>query len=306
LDAGSDRAPEGLPVGAENPVILLNDGPRDNWHGEYALLLARMGGPPLAGIVVGASGGWFDLEANLSGWKELVSAARASGLESAPEPVRGATQPLRRPADERVESTIANASQGARFIVDTSLQLARPGRPVVVASGAPLTDVAAAYLLDPTVVDRVVVVASLGSGFSEDRQVAVMGAPNGELDPWASAIVIQKFRYVQVSAHYDQLNDVPAERVAELPDNDFGVWMAAKRADIFALRVAADQVSVIALGIPEFTRDFVRVSQSGWESEIPTLAPDLEGNAWLVTASDGAAATNRLWQMLLDPATFAL
>jgi hypothetical protein len=298
LDAGSNRAPERLPVGPQNPVILANDGPYDNWHGEYALLLAQAGAPTLAGIVVSAGGAWFDLEANFSGWQELVTRARESGLLNVPDPIRSTSQPLQRPGDGNIDSTVPNDSEGARFIIEASSRLGRPDLPLVVATGGRLTDLADAYLLDPTVTDRVVVVASLGTGFSADEQVAQMGAPNGEMDAWADAIVVQRFRYVQVSAYYDHLNDLPAERIAELPDNSFGEWMRAKQPQILSIPEAADQVSVIAVGLPAFTLDVTRVSQSGWNGAQPTLAPDENGQAWLVTASDGAAARERLWQLL--------
>jgi hypothetical protein len=305
LDAGSDRQPDSLPVNAQNPLILSNDSVNDNWHGEYAMLLARGGGNTLAGIIVSTGGMWGDLDANIGGWQELVTRARESGLSNPPDPVRSASQPLRRPADGTIESTAENDSEGARFIVRTSMDLAQPGRPIVVATGGRLTDVADAYLLDPTVTERVVVVASLGTGFSTGEQVAKMGVPNGEMDPWADAIVVQKFRYVQVSAYYDQVRDLPAERVTELPNNSFGAWMRGKRTQILSTAVASDQVSVLAVGLSTFTRSVVRVSPSGWDGDQPTLGPDPDGRAWLVTASDGAAATARLWQLLLDPATFA-
>jgi len=304
LDAGSDRPRETLPVGRDNPVVLCNDGPRDNWHGEYAVLLAHSGGPPLAGIVVSTGGLWSDLDANFSGWQELVSGARESGLSNVPDPIRSQSQPLQRPDDGSVESTAANDSEGARFIVETSSALSRPGRPVVVATGGRLTDVADAYLIDPTVADRIIVVASLGTGFSDGERVARMGVPNGEMDPWADAIVVQRLRYVQVSAYYDQLADVPAERVTELPENPLGAWMREKQPEIMETPLASDQVSVIALGIPEFTRTVTRVSESGWDESGPMLAPDANGRGWLVTTSDGKAATARLWLLLLDPATF--
>jgi hypothetical protein len=302
LDAGSDRPRETLPVGAENPVILCNDGPYDNWQGEYAVLLAHAGGPSLAGIVVSTGGLWSDLEANFAGWQELVTSARESGLESVPDPIRSASAPLVRPDDGDIDSTGPNDSAGAHFIVETSTRLARPGRPVVVATGGRLTDVADAYLVDPTVTERVVVVASLGTGFSGDEKIARMGVPNGEMDVWADVIVVQRFRYVQVSAYYDQLTDVPAERLADLPANPLGDWIGAKQPEIFEISVAADQVSVIALGVPEFTLGVTRMSPAGSENDQPTLAPDPHGQAWLVTASDGEVATTRFWELLLERA----
>jgi hypothetical protein len=301
LNAGSDRPRETLPVGTENPVILSNDGPYDNWQGEYAVLLAHANGPSLAGIVVGTGGLWSDLEANFAGWQELVTSARESGLPNVPDPIRSASAPLVRPDDGDIDSTTPNDSDGARFIVETSARLVQPGRPVVVATGGRLTDVADAYLIDPSVTERVVVVASLGTGFSDDENVAHMGVPNGEMDVWADAIVVQRFRYVQVSAYYDQLTDVPVERIADLPGNPLGARIAAKQPEIFEIPVAADQVSVIALGVPEFTRGVVRVSPSGSNTEDqPTLVPDPNGEGWLVTASNGESATERFWELLLD------
>jgi hypothetical protein len=294
-----------LPVGPENPVILCNDGPRDNWQGEYAVLLAHSAGPPLAGLVVSTGGQWFNLDENLLGWQELVTRARESGLADLPDPVTSASEPLRRPADGSVDSTAPNDSAGARTIVEMANRLGSSARPLVVATGGRLTDVADAYLLDPSIVERIIVVASLGTGFSDGVKEAVMGVPNGEMDPWADTIVVQKFRYVQVSAYYDQLGDVPDERLAELPDNPLGEWMRAKQPEILGTPLASDQVSVISMGVPGFATAFTRVSQSGWDGEEPKLGPDRSGNGWLVTASDGTAATERLWQLLSDPETFA-
>lgn len=305
LDAGSDRDPPLLPAGQQNPVILCNDGAFDNWQGEYAALLASSGGPPLVGLVVSTGSEWTDLDAITSDWQRFALAARASGLSETPDPVRSASVALRRPDDGDVASTVPNGSEGARFIVETSSVFAEPGRPVAVVTGGRLTDIADAYLIDPTIVDRVIVVSSLGSGFSGPQGVARMGGPNGELDSWASTIVVQKFRYVQVSARYEQLTDVPDERLDELPNNPFGDWMRAKQPEIFGITVAADQVGVLALGVPGFIREVVRVSQSGWAGDQPTLAADANGRAWLVTASDGAVATARFWRLLLDSATFA-
>ncbi len=303
VDGGG--ASEGLlPVGPDSPMILSNDGALDNWQGEYALLLAQVGSPRLAGIVVGTSSPWSDLEENLARWRDMVASARDSGMANIPDPVGSQNPPLERPADGAIESTVPNGSEGARLIVDTSLELARPDVPVVVTTGGSLTDVADAYLLDPTVADRVVVVASLGSGFTETERVARMGVPNGEVDTWAGEIVARRFRYVQVSAYYDHLGDVPAERLGELPQNPFGDWMRAKQPGIWEHPVTGDQVSVIALGVPEFTLSVERLSLIDPVVDQPTLGPDPLGNVWLVTTSDGAVPARRLWELLRDPATF--
>jgi hypothetical protein len=304
LDDGGATWDGLLPVGPSSPMILSNDGAVDNWQGEYALLLAQAGTLRLAGIVVGTGSYWPDLEENLSGWRDMIASARDSGMTDIPDPVGSQNPPLERPPDAMIASTVPNGSEGARLIVDKSLELARPDVPVVVATGGSLTDVADAYLLDPTVADRVVVVASLGTGFSETEPVAKMGVPNGEQDAWADEIVARRFRYVQVSAYYNHRQDVPEARLGELPENPFGDWIRAKQPNITAQPITGDQVSVIALGLPDFASTVERVSLLDSTEEQPTLGPDPEGNVWLVTDSDGTVPASRLWELLEEPTTF--
>lgn len=304
-DLGSTSPHGMLPVDERNPLILANDNVSDNWQGEYAMLLANGGGPKLAGIIVSTSPPWPMIEDNLKGWNDLVGAARKSGLRDIPDPTTSIGPRLARPASGQIADTTPNRSDGARFIVETSKRLSLPYRPLVIATGGRLTDVADAYLIDPTVTERVVVVSSLGSTTDTG---ASMAAPNGEMDPWADAIVAARFRFVQVSAFYDQLSDVPSTRVAELPDNPFGAWIAEKQPKIWKIADAADQVAVLAVGVPSFTVAVQRVSPTPLGPRAmagPDLVWGSEGNAWLVTQSASAGATERFWSILRDPATFA-
>jgi hypothetical protein len=307
LDAGQYESHGPLPVDERNPVILSNDGADDNWSGEYAMLLANGGGLSLAGIVVGASNYWTDLGANATGWKNLVAAARSSGLRHVPDVTVSASSPLTAPADGRIESTVPNRSPGAQAILDVSQRLSLPGRPVVVLACTQLTDVADAYLMDPTVVERVVVVALLGS-YAAPK--GLMAGPNGDLDPWADWIVAQRFTYVQITAFYDQSADVTANDLPSLPKNAFGDWMAAKQPYLSPLPTAADQVAVLAVALKDFPLTVQRSSadtSAGFGSPIgqgPPLVPDANGNAWLVTEIAPRLAQSVLWQSLLDPHTF--
>ena len=306
LDAGYNRPPGLLPVDAANPVILYEDDWSGDWLGEYAVLLANSGGPPLVGIVVNASKIWGDLSINASGWNDLVTAAQSSGLPNIPRVTASAGAALTMPSDGQIDSTTPNDSAGAQLIRDVSRDVSQPNLPVVVVSGTSLTDLADAYLVDHTVVDRVVVVASLG-GYTAPN--ASMGAPNGDMDPWADWIVSQRFRYVQVSAYYDQTTDVTAADVPDLPPNALGTRIANKLPNIIAVPQAADQVALLAMGLPGFTVSVQRVSpdtSGGFDStEGPPLVPDPNGNGWVVTQIAAPLAQSRLWQMLLDPRTFS-
>ncbi len=304
-DLGSSVPHGRLPVDERNPIVLLNDGTEDNWQGEYAVLLSNSNGPQLAGIVVNTSPNWQDIDANVTGWRKLVAAARASGLRDMPDPTASIGAPLVRPASGQIDDTAPNRSEGARLIVDTSARLSLPYRPLVVVTGGRLTDVADAYLVDRTVTERVVVVSSLGRTTASG---AAMADPNGEMDPWADAIVTARFRFVQVSAYYDQTTDVPASRLSELPANPFGDWIAAKQPRIWNLPQAADQVAVVAVGIPSFASTVVRVSATPLGAGA-TAGPDLaitpNGAGWLVTQNASGDATERFWKVLLGPTTFS-
>lgn len=306
LDAGSNRPHGRLPVDERNPIVLVNDGAADNWQGEYAVLLANGGGPPLAGIVVNASTPWPDLDVNVAGWRELVSAARASGLRNIPDPIASVGPPLVRPASGEIDATPSNRSEGARLIVDVSKRLGLPYRPLVVVTGGALTDVADAYLLDRTVAERIVVVSSLGL---VNGSGAGMGNPNGQEDPWADTIVASRLRYVQVSAFYSQLDDVPPASVSRLPANPLGARIAAKQPNLWEWPPASDQVAVLAVGIPRFATEVQRVTVAppvvAGATAGPDLAIDAGGAGWLVTGCDGSAAATRLWALLMDPKTYS-
>ena len=306
LDAGHNVSHGILPVDERNPVILYQDDWSGDWLGEYAALLTNSGGPPLAGIIVNASKLWGNLNINAGGWRDFVTAARASGLQNIPDVTTSAGTVLTQPADGQIDSTVPNGSAGAHLIVDLSLQLSVPTRPVVVASATSLTDIADAYLLDHSVVDRVVVVAALGSNAAPD---GVMGAPNGDMDPWANWIVAQRFRYIQASAWYDQTGDVSAAEIASLPQNPLGSRMASKQPNIIKVTTASDQVAFLSAGLPGFVVAAQRVSPSASTPFDPTqairLLPDVNGKDWVVTQNAAPLAASRLWNVLLNPQTFS-
>ena len=126
-----------------------------------------------------------------------------------------------------------------------------------------------------------------------------MAMPNGEMDPWADSIVARHFRYIQVSAFYDERADVPDSRLSELPLNAFGDWMRMKQPKILEIQVASDQVALLAASLPGFVVSVQKVSAS-----LPS-GIDPSGPIQLVDDTAGALAAARLWQLLLAPATFS-
>ncbi len=304
-DAGTgmgDAGAEGpLPVSARNPILLINDNAYDSWMGELAALGANAGRFNVVGMVVNTSPYWPDIETNRAGWQEFIDAARASGLQNFPDIVLSTSASLVPPGNGNVDATVPNGSAGAQFIVEAALEYGTPELPLAVISGSTLTEVAEAYLMDPTVAERMVALASMGLQTDEG---SVMGGPNGEHDPWASAIVARRLPLVQVNAYYEQVEDLPEARVPELPANPFGRWMADKRAGVDNA-YAADQIALLAPALPGFATEVQRVEYAGLNGEgFPTLAFQEDGCCWLVTESDGSVAATFLWDMLQAPGTF--
>lgn len=309
MDAGRDGPHGLLPVDERNPVILDNDNLDDNYQGVYALLFGNAGSPPLAGIVINDSGYVTDTNKSITDWKALVSAARQSGLlsgtRSIPDPILSVIPTLARPSDGNIDDTPFAPSPGARFIVDTSARLAQPYRPVALVTGTRLTEAALAYLMDHTVVDRVVVVSALGS---VSGSKGVMGPPNGDLDPWADWIVANKFRYVQVGPRYDQTGDVTTAQLSSLPKNPFGDYIATLQGIVEGLGERADQISILAVALPKFAVSVTRVAPDPAATFSttagPSLVPTANGQGWLVTGINAEGARMRLWELLNDPKTF--
>jgi hypothetical protein len=299
LDAGSDVLHGSLPVDERSAVVVVNDGGRDNWQGEYAAILASTGHLELVGLVVNSNAEYPSVDVNVANYRQMVRAARDSGLSHVPDPTASIAPTLVRPESGVIEDTAPNHSEGARLILEAASARATRVHPLAIATGGALTDVADAYLLDPSLAERAVVVASLGR---TDGEGATALDPNGNRDSWATFIVTSRMRYVQVNGYYDQMLDLPEDRVTELPANPFGQWMADKRADILDLVQACDQISVLAVALPWFATNITRLRLDDGESA--TLVPDPTGQIWHVRQSESDRARDELWASLKDPLTF--
>jgi hypothetical protein len=303
VDAGEPdaAAPSGPPISAESPIIILNDSATDSWQGELTLLAASTGRINLAGLIVTNSAYWPDVEFNRGVWQQMLDAARESAMRNVPDLVVSDSPALVAPASGEIEVTVPNDSVGGRFIRDAVLRLGTVEQPLVVVTGSSLTDVADAYLLDNTIAPRLVVVASMGQA---SEQGAAMGGPNGDLDPWAASIAAQRLQFIQNSGYYEQVEDVPEARLAELPSNAFGAWIATKRPDVTEA-FAADQIGLLTVVLPGFIPEFRVAAYAGWIAEEPSnLIYQADGCCWLVPQNNAALAAQYLWQLLQDPTAF--
>ena len=301
LDAGEDAPHGALPVDERSAIVMINDGPRDNWQGEYAILLAAHQQVQLVGLIVNGSEVYPSIESNVTGFRQLVQAARDSGMTHVPDPTASVAPLLVRPQSGVIDDTLPNRSEGARLILDAAARYGSVVHPLVIATGSALTDAADAYLMDPTLPERAVVVSSLGTTTADG---AIAGGPNGGIDTWATIVVTNRMRFVQVNGYYDQLLDVPESRAAELPDNPFGAWMAGKRAEVLDLISACDQVSIEAAALPWFASGVTRMRAEPAASTPPVLTPDPTGQIWHVAEADSDRARDELWSALKDPSTF--
>lgn len=299
LDAGYDVPHGSLPVDERSAVVVVNDGSRDNWQGEYAAILAASGQIKLVGLVVNSTTEYPSLETNVTGYRQMLSAARDSGMHHLPEATASIAPALMEPASGAIDDTTPNRSEGARLIVDAAAAYGSIVHPLAITTGGALTDVADAYLLDPSLAERAVVVASLGQ--TEDDGASTFD-PNGGRDTWATFIVTSRMRVVQVNGYYDQSLDVPEDRVSELPQNAFGNWMAEKRADLLKVILACDQISVLSTALPWFPSGITHLSVD--PADPMHLAPDATGQIWHVADTNSVRARREIWTRLKDPKTF--
>ena len=299
LDAGYDVLHGPLPIDERSAIVLVNDGARDNWQGEYAAILAASARVRLVGLVVNSTTEYPSLETNVTGYRQMLTAARDSGMRHLPEPTASIAPALAEPSSGMIEDTVPNRSEGARLILEAATAYGSVVHPLAITTGGALTDVADAYLLDPSLAERAVVVASLGQ---TEGDGASTFNPNGGRDRWATFIVSTRMRLVQVNGYYDQLLDVPEERAAELPQNAFGRWMADKRPDILNVILACDQITVLSAALPWFPADITHLRVDS--ADPMHLVPDATGLIWHVAQTDSARARSEIWAALKDPSTF--
>ncbi|MBW3624289.1 MAG: hypothetical protein KY468_12855 [Armatimonadetes bacterium] len=203
-------------VSPNNPMIYDNDWWKDVPDAAYLWSKASMGQADLRGNIVSRDmWGWkegytYKLDQGMKDARALLEAARKSGLKKIPDPIPGANEALVKPESGKIEETKFTRSPGSDLIV-AEAKKASPKRPLLVYAGGPSTTVAAAYLTDPSIADRVIV-------FQIDG-----GAYNGK-DSWSWEIMKQRLPFANWARGYfwGDWSGWNPDRFKALPKNPLG------------------------------------------------------------------------------------
>jgi hypothetical protein len=247
-------------------VIYDNDQTRDVYTDEIMMAMASAGRIQLVGMITTRTVngiGYDKYDELVAQRKQMVNLARKSGMRHLPDPVKGPRVSLQRPPSGKIEDTRIIGTDGSRLIVREARK-ASPSNPLIVICGGQLTTVADAYLLDPSIDDKVVVTALLGH--END-----MGGFNGLQDPWAAYIVLKRLIYVQIPERL-ATPQVPKEWLHKaLPDTPLKQWMIEKIHPLFPDKLPGafdyDGQPVLPLLTNDYVTKVKRVAFGGWKSE---------------------------------------
>lgn len=219
-----------IPYNHTSPVIYDNDETIDVYTDEYLMALSSLGEINLLAFITSSSIEPFNKWVSDEDFNRFIKernyglmAAKESGFKNIPKHIIGTKGHLKRPKSDRIEDTIPIASEGSHFIVQEANKCS-PEKPLVLIMGGPLTIAADAFLLDNQIKDKIIV-AWLGGRFED------MGAYNGQVDPWASYIVMEKLDLIlfpenigrEMSPHIEK------EQLSKLSPSMLRDWMISKR-----------------------------------------------------------------------------
>jgi hypothetical protein len=310
---GRRRSGVRLPYGPDCPIVYDKDAVSNCYTDDYVMALASTGAIRLRGMLTSSSVAPFnpwvpeeDYEGFVEHRRHAIEVARSSGLRHLPDPVRGTKGHLVRPGSGSIGDTEPLGSEGS-FLIVRETQSADPATPVLVLAAGPLTVVADACLLDPSITDRLVV-AWFGGRLDD------MGDYNGWADPWAAYIVVKSCRLVQFPAKlkggkFQQSPVVPKNRLEELPPSPLRDWMIGKRhPNLESTDTDPDAPPAISVVRPDYVKSIRPVSVAGWTAvngrEVPSFVPDPVGRTLVVTKASQAVATEEWWRALRDPGAY--
>jgi hypothetical protein len=246
-----------------------------------------------------------DYEQSVAERERLAAKAQASGFANVPNRVRGPMGNLQKPVSGRIEDTKPIGAAGSWLIVNEARK-ASAEKPLIVVSGAPLTAEADAYLLDPSIADRVIV-AWLGGQVIRPwmGSFSKMNACdyNGWADPWAAYIVLQKLPLVEfpvnVATPY-----VPKRQLLDLPGSPLRDYMYKKHhpTNSDPRDEDGDGPPAISLMRSDYPLTVDSVAFKKWVPcnghDVPEVQSSTGGRAWFVRRSDRRVATEEWWSTM--------
>jgi hypothetical protein len=295
-----------LPYDKTNPVIYDNDSHEDTYTDEYLLALASSRDIDLRGIIttISFADAWqeprIQYESLVNGRKELVAKAKRSGMVNIPDPVDGPSVSLQRPVSGIIEDTVPINSPAGRLIVEEAKKT-NPEKPLVIIMGGQSTAVADAFLLDPSIADRVVIGWLVGMKENDLHDY------NGWVDPWGTYILISRFKTIVFGPVGMQTAHVPKRRLVELPETELRNFMVEKELPHVNLPAEHDfdAQPAIPLMRPDYVKRIVKKSFCDFDKDgVPTLKDDENGNVWVVVEADKGIATEEWWRALKDPRAY--
>ena len=267
----SDAQSDLLPFDQSNQVWYDNDFSNDyiDW---YLMAVASSDGMVLRGITTtSAEPAYFN--ALVAARSRVVANGLASGFRNVPEPLPGADRALDRPASGSIEDTAPVVTAGTVALVAAAHQAyAETGKPLVVCVGGPLTSVASAYLLDPTIAGKVIV--SFADNFD-----SYLGGYNGWMDGWAAYVVLQRLQLVYFPIFPDN-GIAPIPRLSKewilnvLPPSPARDHMSSLQLDVVNDSDGdADGMTAVSLLAPHYVHAVRRVSFGGWGRQVDPAHP---------------------------------
>jgi len=224
-------------VDGTNPVIYDNDWLDDTPEYTFLWLKAHNGEVNLVGNVntrdmYGCSAGncTYTLDDTFREWVDhYARSVPVMGLKNIPAPVRGSNEALSRPSSGRIEDTRYYESDGSELILREARK-ASASKPLVVVIGGNPTSVANAYLKDPSIIDKIVVLHISGW-----RSVGGYNAT----DEWGTYVVMKKLKYINwdgnLNSWYAGNNiNITPEMIASIPSNPLTDMMRHYWANTFA------------------------------------------------------------------------
>lgn len=300
-----------LPFDSTHPLIYDNDTELEGLDLPYAAALASAGEIRLVAVTYVLA----------NDYPAFMNMARRSGLDHLPETpsliengipdiINAETTGLvlSRPESGLIEDTVPVINASVRTIIQQA-RLATPEKPLVIATGGPVTNVASAYLLEPDIVDRIIVSSILSAGANGWNDTA---------DPWAKYVVLERLRSVIFSQELRNTDKrKPQLSVARLqqdmPDVELRRYMMDRAA--VGNDKAIDIASLMVVTHPELVLQTRQYAFSHWAAGkqwwpdayhlIPVYTEDDEGPVTVITqVAPRSKFTGEYWRAISNPSAY--